>query len=135
MSDEIGALDGVRVLDAGRYVAGPWCAQLLLGLGADVLRVERPSGGEDRWLFPVGHEGASAFFVHCNRGKRAMTLHPTSPAGREVMGRLVRWADVIVANMPDDALITMGLDWPTVHEVNPRAILATATTFGTSAAT
>lgn len=132
MAEEpIGALHGVKVLDAGRYVAGPWCAELLLGLGADVLRVERPSGGEDRWLFPVGStDGDGAFFVHCNRGKRAMTLHATSPEGREIMGRLVDWADVIVANMPDDSLVTMGLDWDTVHARNPRAVLATATTFG-----
>lgn len=128
-----GALAGVKVLDAGRYVAGPWCAQLLLGLGAEVVRVERPSGGEDRWLFPVGStDGDGAFFVHCNRGKKAMTLHATSPEGREIMGRLVDWADVIVANMPDDSLATMGLDWPTVHARNPRAVLATATTFGTA---
>ena len=128
-----GALAGVKVLDAGRYVAGPWCAQLLLGLGAEVVRVERPSGGEDRWLFPVGStDGDGAFFVHCNRGKKAMTLHATSPEGREIMGRLVDWADVIVANMPDDSLATMGLDWPTVHARNPRAVLATATTFGTT---
>lgn len=127
-----GALDGIRVLDAGRYVAGPWCAQLLQSLGAEVLRVERPSGGEDRFIFPVGDDGLSAFFVHCNRGKRAMTLSPTKPQGREVMARLVRWADVIVANMPDETLAAMGLDWPTVHAANPRAVLATATTFGTA---
>lgn len=129
---DTGALDGIRVLDAGRYVAGPWAAQLLQGLGADVLRVERPAGGEDRFIFPVGDDGLSAFFVHCNRGKRAMTLSPTKPEGREVMARLVAWADVIVANMPDETLAAMGLDWATVHAANPRAVLATATTFGTT---
>jgi len=125
-------LAGIRVLDAGRYVAGPWCAQLLQGLGASVVRVERPSGGEDRRLFPVGADAIGAFFVHCNRGKRAVTLHPTSPAGRAVVARFVAWADVIVANVPDETLAAMGLDWDTVHATNPRAILATATTFGTS---
>lgn len=125
-------LAGVRVLDFGRYVAGPWCAQLLQGMGADVIRFERPSGGEDRGVFPVGGEGMSAYLIHCNRGKRCVGLNPTKPEGRAIVARLVGSADVIVANLPDDALATMGLDWPTVHATNPRAVLATATTFGTT---
>ena len=127
-----GMLDGIRVADFGRYVAGPWCAQLLQGLGAEVVRIERPSGGEDRSVFPIGTEAVGAYFVHCNRGKRAMTLQPTKPAGREVVDRIVRWADVVIANVPDESLTAMGLDWPTVHAANPRAVLATVTAFGTT---
>jgi crotonobetainyl-CoA:carnitine CoA-transferase CaiB-like acyl-CoA transferase len=125
-------LAGVKVADFGRYVAGPWCAQLLQGLGADVVRIERPGGGEDRSVFPIGSEGVGAYFVHCNRGKRAMTLQPTKPEGRDVVQRLVGWADVVIANLPDETLAAMGLDWPTVHATNPRAVLATVTAFGTS---
>ncbi len=127
----VGSLAGVHVLDFGRYVAGPWCAQLLQCLGADVVRVERPAGGEDRFLFPISDD-LGAYFLHCNRGKRAMTLNPTKPAGREVVARLIKWADVIVANVPDEALLAMGLDWDSVHGANPRAVLATASTFGTT---
>ena len=108
-------------MDFGRYVAGPWCAQLLLGMGAEVLRVERPGGGEDRFLFPLA-EDMGAYLLHCNRGKRSMTLNPTKPAGREIVAKLVAWADIVVANMPDDSLTTMGLDWESVHAANPRAV-------------
>jgi crotonobetainyl-CoA:carnitine CoA-transferase CaiB-like acyl-CoA transferase len=131
MSDVSPILAGIRVLDFGRYVAGPWCAQLLQGLGADVVRVERPSGGEDRFLFPFTSD-VGAYFVHCNRGKRAITLNPTKPAGRAIVAKLITTADVIVANVPDDSLIAMGLDWETVHGLNPRCVLATASTFGTT---
>ena len=127
-----GPLAGIRVLDFGRYIAGPWCAQLLQGMGAEVIRFERPSGGEDRGVFPVGGEGMSAYLIHCNRGKRCVGLNPTKPAGRALVERLVGTADVVVANLPDDSLAAMGLDWDSVHAVNPRAVLATATTFGTT---
>ncbi len=130
-ANQEGLLQGIKVVDFGRYVAGPWCAQLLLGMGAEVLRVERPGGGEDRFLFPLADD-MGAYLLHCNRGKRSLTLNPTKPAGREIVAKLVAWADVIVANMPDDSLATMGLDWESVHAANPRAILATASTFGTT---
>lgn len=125
-------LNSIRVLDFGRYVAGPWCAQILQSMGAEVIRIERPTGGEDRTLFPIGADDIGAYFVHCNRGKRCIGLNPTKPEGREVVARLLRTADVVVANLPDDSLVNMGLDWDTVHSVNPLAVLATATTFGST---
>lgn len=125
------ALEGIRVLDFGRYIAGPWCAQLLQGHGAEVLRVERPGGAEDRALFPVA-DGIGAILVHANRGKRSVTLRPSTDEGREIVRRLLGTADVVVANLPDRALERLGLDWPTLHDVAPRVVLATATTFGTS---
>jgi crotonobetainyl-CoA:carnitine CoA-transferase CaiB-like acyl-CoA transferase len=128
----MGALAGIRVADFGRFVAGPWAAQLMRGMGADVVRFERPSGAEDRGLFPVGARAVSAFLVHANRGKRMVTLNPTSDGGRAVVGRIIEWADVIIANVPDSTLASMGLDWATVHERNPRTILATVTAFGTT---
>ena len=125
------ALSGVRVFDFGRYVAGPWCGQLLQGLGADVVRVERPGGGEDRAVVPVGPEQVGAYLVHCGRGKRSMTLRPNVPAAGEIVDRIIGAADVIVANVPDETLAGIGLDWEHVQAVNPRCVLATATTFGT----
>lgn len=123
---------GMRVLDFGRYIAGPWCAQLLQGYGAEVIRVERPGGAEDRALFELGPGIDGAIVVHVNRGKRSVTLTPTSDDGREVVDRLVGSADVVVANLPDAALVRMGLDWTTLHASHPSVVLATATMFGTS---
>ena len=74
-------LAGIRVLDFGRYIAGPYCAALLADLGADVIRIERRGGGEDRWVAPVGPDGAGAMYLAMNRNKRAMTLDPASAGG------------------------------------------------------
>lgn len=120
------------VVDFGRYVAGPWCGFLLSALGAEVIRVERPGGAEDRALFPLADGGPGAFLVHANRGKRSVTVHPGRPGGREVVDALVDAADVVVANLPDATLVALGLDWERVHARNPRAVLATATTYDTS---
>src|SRR2546428_12828465 len=81
-------LAGIRVLDFGRYIAGPYCAALLADLGADVIRIERRDGGEDRWEAPVGEDGVGAMFLVMNRNKRAMTLDPASPRGRGIVKRL-----------------------------------------------
>ena len=123
-------LDGVRVLDFGKHIAGPWCAALLADLGADVVRVERPGGGDDRYVSPVADDGSGAGYLVCNRGKRAITLRAQDPAARPVVEALIRWADVVVANLPQATRAAMGIDWPDVQRLNPRAVLATATCFG-----
>jgi hypothetical protein len=99
-----GILAGVRVLDFGRYVAGPYCATLLGYLGAEVIRVERREGGEDRYIAPVTPQGEGAVFLQCSPNKRSLTLDPTTPQGREVVHRLVATADIVVANLPAAAL-------------------------------
>ena len=78
-------LDGIRVLDFGRYIAGPYCAALLADLGADVIRIERIGGGEDRWVAPIADDGVGALYVTMNRNKRAMTLDPSSADGRAIV--------------------------------------------------
>ena len=78
-------LEGVRVIDFGRYFAGPFCAALLGDLGAGAIRVERIDGGEDRFVVPVA--GAGAMHLQCNRNKRGMTLNPVKPEGREIVRR------------------------------------------------
>lgn len=127
-----GVLDGVKVLDAGRYIAGPFCAALLADLGADVVRVERVGGGEDRFLGPVAADGSGALFLEANRNKRGVALDAGSPEGREVMVRLVRWADVVIANLPPAGLAALGLDEESVRSVNDRAVLTTVDAFGTA---
>ena len=101
-----GVLDGIRVLDFGRYIAGPFCAALLGDLGAEVIRIERIGGGEDRPFIPVGAspEGGGAMFLAMNRNKRGMTLDPAAPKGREIVRKLVAQADVVVANLPPAVL-------------------------------
>ena len=134
MSDREGrvtdVLAGVRVLDFGRYIAGPYCAALLADFGADVIRVERRGGGEDRWVAPVGQDGAGGVYLVMNRNKRAMTLDPACPEGREIVRRLVATADVVVANLPPEVLRALALDLESLRRVKPDIILTTVTAFG-----
>ena len=123
-------LAGVRVLDFGRYIAGPYCAALLADLGADVIRIERIGGGEDRWVSPVGDDGVGAMFLVMNRNKRAITLDPSSPEGREIVKKLVATADVVVANLPPEVLRSLSLDLDSLRRVKPDIILTTVTAFG-----
>lgn len=126
----MGVLDGIRVLDFGRFIAGPYCGALLADLGADVIRVERLEGGEDRWVTPVTSDGVGPMYLQCNRGKRGLTLNPIKPEGREVVARLVAGADVVIANLPPETLRTMGLDHDTLRAIKPDIILVTATAWG-----
>src|SRR5437762_4211514 len=123
-------LAGIRVLDFGRYIAGPYCAALLADLGADVIRIERRDGGEDRWVAPVGDDGVGAMYLVMNRNKRAMTLDPASPDGREIVKKLVATADVVVANLPPEVLRSLALDLESLRRVKPDIILTTVTAYG-----
>jgi crotonobetainyl-CoA:carnitine CoA-transferase CaiB-like acyl-CoA transferase len=127
-----GVLDGIRVLDFGRYIAGPFCAALLGDLGAEVIRIERIGGGEDRGLIPVGAgpQGGGGMFLAMNRNKLGMTLDPASPKGREITRQLVATADVVVANLPPAVLRSLALDLDSLREVKPDIILTTVTGFG-----
>ena len=123
-------LEGVRVLDFGRFIAGPFCAALLGDLGADVIRIERIDGGEDRVIASVGDDDVGAVYLQANRNKRGMTLNPATEEGREVTRRLVRDADVVVANFPAKALKSLGLDYQRLREIKPDIILTTVNAFG-----
>lgn len=125
-----GILQGIRVLDFGRYVAGPYCATLLGYLGADVIRVERPGGGEDRAIAPVTEQGEGAVFLQTSCNKRSFTLKLNSAEGREIMNRLVATADVVVANLPDKMLKRLGLDYDSLRAIRPDIILSTQSSFG-----
>lgn len=125
-----GVLDGIRVLDFGKHVAGPWCAALLADLGAEVIRIERPEGGDDRFIAPVAEDGSGAMYLVCNRGKRSLTLRAHRPEAAEIVEALLATADVVVANLPAGTRKRMGLDWAELHERHPRLVLVTATAFG-----
>ena len=125
-------LKGTRVLDFGRYIAGPFCATLLADLGADVIRIEKPTGGEDRYTVPISELGEGAYHVQIARNKRGMTLDLSSEESREVVRRLVRTADVVIANLPFPALKKLGLDYETLCEIKPDIILTTGSAFGST---
>ena len=125
-------LNDVRVLDFGRYIAGPFCAALLGDLGADVIRVEKVDGSEDRFITPVSRNGDGAGFMQLNRNKRGITLNPRTPEGRQILERLIPTADVVIANLPPDTLATMGLDYESLCRHRSDIILTTSTAFGAS---
>ena len=126
-----GVLDGIRVLDFGRYIAGPFCAALLADLGADVIRVEKVRGSEDRFVVPLTPTGDGALFMQVNRNKRGLTLNPMKSDGQEVVRRLVATADVVVANLPDAALKAMRLDYASLTALKSDIILTSVSAFGT----
>jgi crotonobetainyl-CoA:carnitine CoA-transferase CaiB-like acyl-CoA transferase len=123
-------LANIRVLDFGRYVAGPYCATLLGYLGAEVIRIERREGGEDRYIAPVADGGEGGVFFQTGCGKKSVTLDPGKPGARELVARLIATADVVVANLPAAQLRTMGIDYPTLRSIRPNIILTTQTAFG-----
>jgi crotonobetainyl-CoA:carnitine CoA-transferase CaiB-like acyl-CoA transferase len=125
-----GVLDGVRVLDFGRYVAGPFCAALLADLGAEVIRIDRVGGSEDRLVMPTGEAGIGSLFLHVNRNKLSMTLAPQTDGGRKVLDRLVATSDVVVANMPQQTLEQMGIDYESLKSIKPDIILTSVSAFG-----
>ncbi|MES1990271.1 MAG: CoA transferase [Pseudomonadota bacterium] len=131
-----GVLSGVRVLDFGRYIAGPYCAALLGDMGADVIRIERREGSEDRFVQPMvpergaGDGGEGAMFLQMNRNKRGLTLDPMTQTGRGIVKRLVATADVVVANLPPSTLTAMGLDYESLTAVKPDIILTMVSAFG-----
>ena len=101
-----GVLEGVRVLDFGRYIAGPYCATLLAEFGAEVIRVEKRDGSEDRFVAPVGEGGEGALFLQINRNKKCITLDPMKAEGQEVLRRLVARSDVVVER---GSVLSMGV--------------------------
>ena len=123
-------LAGYRVLDFGRYIAGPYSATLMADFGADVIRIEKIDGSEDRYMNPVADDSSGALFMQVNRNKRGMTLNPAKPQGREIVERLVATADVVVANLPPAGLKAIGLDYESLKQIKTDIILTTASAFG-----
>ncbi|BBZ31628.1 CaiB/BaiF CoA transferase family protein [Mycolicibacterium confluentis] len=126
----MGVLDGIRVLDYGRFIAAPWCTALLADMGADVLRIEKREGGEDRWVQAVTETGEGGTFLQCNRNKRSLTLDSTTAEGAEITRRLVERSDIVVANMPAAGMRASGLDYESLRAIKPDIILASATAYG-----
>jgi formyl-CoA transferase len=128
-------LEGIRVLDLSRVLAGPWCTQLLGDLGADVIKVERPGLGDDtrHWGPPWHGEGdarVAAYFLSCNRGKQSAAIDFGTPEGAALVRELAGQADVVVENFKVGGLKKFGLDAESLRTANPRLIYASITGFG-----
>ncbi len=125
-----GPLAGIRVIDFGRFIAGPYCGMLLADMGADVVRVDRRKGSEDRYTGPVTEQGEGGAFLSLNRNKRSITLDTSKREAAQIIERLVRSADVVLANLPIAVLKKMGLDYDSLRAINPSVILARVSMFG-----
>lgn len=132
-------LQGIRVLDLSRVLAGPWCTQILGDFGADVIKVEVPGNGDDTraWGPPflpdadISEGGKeSAYYLGCNRSKRSIAVDITTPAGADLIRRLASKADVLVENFRVGTLERLGLDYPTLKQLNPRLVYCSITGFG-----
>ncbi|WP_266081446.1 CaiB/BaiF CoA transferase family protein [Haladaptatus caseinilyticus] len=128
-----GPLDGVTVLDASRVLVGPFCTMQLGDLGADVIKVERPDGGDQTrgWHPPTyGESDESAYYLSVNRNKRSMTLNLASEDGRELFRDLASEADVVVSNFRVGKMEEWGLDYRTLRENNPALIYCALSGYG-----
>lgn len=135
MSDS--PLKGIRVIELARILAGPWAGQLLADLGADVIKVESPQGGDDtrKWgpPFVMSHDGenlSAAYYHSCNRGKRSVALDFSTAEGAETVRELVKTADVLIENFKLGGLKKYGLDYESLKAINPRLVYCSITGFG-----
>ena len=131
------ALDGVRVLDFTHHVAGPYCTKLLADFGADVVKIERPGGGDPaRRMGPFARDtpdsDMSLPFLYLNTSKRGVTLNLKSETGREIALKLAAEADVVVENFSPRVMPSLGLDYAAIREVNPDVIMVSISNFGQS---
>jgi crotonobetainyl-CoA:carnitine CoA-transferase CaiB-like acyl-CoA transferase len=124
-----GALGGIRVIDLATVVMGPYATQILGDLGADVIKVEPPTGDSSRLAAPYRNEGMGSLALNVNRNKRAVSLDLKNPRGKQVFLDLVKTADVLVTNMRPGALHRLGLDYEQLAEVNPGLIYCNAQGF------
>ena len=128
-------LQGLKILDLSRVLAGPWCTQLLADLGAEVLKIERPGHGDDtrHWGPPWHGEGQSrvaAYFLSCNRGKKSAAIDFSKRDGAALVRRLAERSDVIIENFKVGGLAKFGLDAKSLRSANPRLVYASITGFG-----
>ncbi len=129
------ALSDVKVLDLTHHIAGPYCTKMLADFGADVIKVERPDGGDmtrRTGPFPgdIPHPEKSGLFLHLNMNKRGVTLDLKSAAGRRILLQLVEWADIVVENFAPRVLPSLGLSYDDMAKVNPRTSLVSISNFG-----
>ncbi|MEN9718381.1 MAG: hypothetical protein RIQ99_1259 [Pseudomonadota bacterium] len=129
-----GPLAGIRVLDLSRVLAGPWAAQMLGDLGAEVTKVEQPGQGDDtrRWGPPFLPDGSrdSAYYLCANRNKRSIAIDLAQPEGAALVRQLAMQADVVIENFRAGGLAKYGLDYATLSAIKPDLVYCSITGFG-----
>ena len=125
-------LKGYRVLDFGRYIAAPYCGFLLTQLGAEVIRIERPGGNEDRFVIPISDQGNGAMFLQVNANKKGITLDLSKPEGKQIAKELIATADIVIANLPPKTLKALELDYDALTTIKEDIILVASTAFGST---
>lgn len=123
-------LDGIKVLDMTRVLAGPYCTMMLGDMGADVVKVERPEGDDTRGYGPPFLNGESAYFMSINRNKRSLTLNLKHREALQVLGRLIETADVLVENFRPGTMEGFGFGYEKVQQINPRLVFCSISGFG-----
>ena len=124
-------LEGVKVLDLTRVLAGPYCTMMLADMGADVVKIERPGAGDDTRAFgPPFLNGESAYFLSINRNKRSVTLDLKHEKALAILRQLLETADVVVENFRPGTMESFGFAYETVHAFNPRLIFFSISGFG-----
>ena len=131
-SGATGGLDGIRVLDFGRYIAAPYCAAMLADQGAEVIRIDPPEGASDREVMPIGVEGRGSAYLQMNRNKKSLTLDYMAGEGRLILNHLIKISDIVIVNLPERALVKLGLDYESLRAINPNVILTTISAFAFS---
>ena len=130
-ADPLPPLHGLRVVEAARVLAGPFCGQLLADLGAEVIKVERPGSGDDtRGWGPPFHGDLSAYFLSCNRNKKSVTLDVQNAEGNDVLHRLLAVSDVLIENFRSDSVQKLGLDPAELLARHPRLVVCSISGFG-----
>jgi crotonobetainyl-CoA:carnitine CoA-transferase CaiB-like acyl-CoA transferase len=124
------SLDGIRVIDLSRVIAGPWCGALLADLGADVIKVEDTGPGDESRTWPPHKDGEAAAYLLFNRNKRGIALDLKTPEAVEVVKRLVKDADVVIENFRTGTMESFGLGYDVLGEINPRLIYCSVSAFG-----
>jgi len=124
------ALKGLRVIELSRVLAGPYCAQILGDLGAEIIKVEPPEGDETRGWGPPFFENQSAYFLSANRNKQCLRLNLKDKKDLARLHQLLQIADVVIENFKPGTMEKFGLSFPILHKINPRLILASITAFG-----
>ena len=125
-----GALDGLKILDLTRVLAGPYTTMVLADMGADVIKIEEPTKGDDSRQYGPFIGTESAYFMSLNRDKKSMTLNLKAEKGKEIFKRLVEQADVVVENYRPGTMEKLGLSYDVLKEINPRLIFAACSGFG-----
>ena len=125
-----GALNGITVIDFSQYVAGPAATRLMAEMGADVIKVELSPHGDQCRQMPIFRHGRSGYFIQWNVGKRSLCVNMRDQRGVGLVKRLIAGADVVVENFSPGVIGRLGLDWETVHALNPKVVMCSISAFG-----